>query len=59
MNEEYRPSTDFVSRVMKNVYEYEKSKISFIEWLVIHPSIRYLVLGIGALMGIFKTVPAF
>lgn len=59
MNEEYRPSTDFVSRIMKNVYEFEKSKISFVEWLAIHPSIRYAALGVGTLLGIFKTVPAF
>lgn len=59
MREEYRPSTDFVSKVMRRVYAYEETKISFIEWLSIHPSIRYAMLGIGALLGIFKTVPAF
>jgi len=59
MGEEYKPSKDFVSKVMKHVYSYEDSKVSFIEWLTIHPSIRYAALGIGALLGIFKTVPAF
>ena len=59
MREEYKPSTDFVSKVMRHVYAYEESKISLIEWLSIHPSIRYAMLGIGALLGIFKTVPAF
>ena len=59
MKEEYRPSKDFVSKVMKHIYEYEASKYSFIEWLSIHPSIRYAMVGLGALFGIFKTVPAF
>ena len=59
MNEEYKPSQDFVSRVMDQVYEYEASKISFIEWLAGHPFIRYALIGSGALLGIFKTIPAF
>lgn len=59
MNEEYKPSLDFVSKVMKQVYAYEAKNFSFIEWLATHPSIRYAMAGIGALFGIFKTVPAF
>jgi hypothetical protein len=59
MKEKYEPSKDFVLKVMKHVYAYEESKKSFIQWLSIHPTIRYAMLGIGALLGIFKTVPAF
>jgi hypothetical protein len=59
MNEEYKPSFDFVSKVMKQVHEYEESKFSFTEWLIKHPSLRYALAGSGALLGIFKTIPAF
>ncbi len=59
MKERYEPSTDFVLKVMKQVYAYEESKNSFLQWLSVHSSIRYAMLGIGALLGIFKTVPAF
>ena len=58
MKERYEPSTDFVFKVMEHVYAYEESK-SFIQWLSIHSSIRYAMMGIGALLGILKTVPAF
>jgi hypothetical protein len=59
MKEEYKPSVDFVLKVMKKVYAYETSKASFIEWLINHPSIRYALVGSGAVLGILKTVPAF
>ncbi len=59
MKEKYEPSTDFVLKVMENVYAYEESKNTFIQWLSIHSSIRYAVLGIGALLGVLKTAPAF
>ena len=59
MKEKYEPSENFVSKVMEHVYEYEESKFSFIHWLSIHSSIRYAMMGIGALLGIFKTLPAF
>jgi hypothetical protein len=59
MKEEYKPSIDFVSKVMKQVYTYETSKTSLVEWLVSHPLIRYALAGSGALLGIFKTVSAF
>jgi hypothetical protein len=59
MKEKFEPSTDFVLKVMKQVYAYEESKYSFIHWLAVHSSIRYAMLGVGALLGIFKTVPAF
>jgi hypothetical protein len=59
MKEEYKPSVDFVSNVMKQVYSCETSKASFFEWLINQPSIRYALVGSGALLGILKTVPAF
>jgi hypothetical protein len=59
MKEEFKPSSDFVSRVMDHIYEYEASKFSFTEWLMMHPSIRYALAGGGAIFGIFKTVSAF
>ncbi len=59
MNEEYKPSLDFVARVMEQVYAYEAAKTSFWEWLVSHSSIRYALAGGGALFGIFKAASAF
>jgi len=59
MSEEYKPSPDFVSKVMEQVQAYEKSKLSFLEWCVSHPSIRYALAGGGTLFGIFKAVPVF
>jgi hypothetical protein len=59
MKEKYDPSTDFVLRVMRHVYAYEESKNPIIQWLSAHTSIRYAVMGAGALLGIFKAIPAF
>ena len=59
MKKKYEPSADFVLKVMEHVYAYEESKNSFIQWLSIHSSIRYAMMGAGALLGIFKTLPAF
>jgi hypothetical protein len=37
MKEKYEPSTDFVLKVMRRVYEYEESRIqSFNGFLLIH-----------------------
>jgi len=59
MNEEYKPSPDFVSKVMEQVHAYEVSRTSFVEWLISHPSIRLALAGGGTLFGIFKAVPVF
>ena len=59
MKEKYEPPIDFVLKVMEHVYAYEESKNTFIQWFSIHSSIRYAMMGIGALLGIFKTLPAF
>jgi hypothetical protein len=59
MNEKYKPSLDFVSKVMEQVHAYEASRTSFVEWFISHPSIRYALAGGGTLFGIFKAVPFF
>ncbi|GEM_PF-2883380 len=59
MKEKYEPLTDFVLRVIRHVYACEESKNPIIQWLSTHSSIRYLMVGAGALLGIFKTIPAF
>jgi len=59
MNQEYKPSSDFVSKVMAQVYAYEASKNSFSEWLINHSSIRYALVGGGTLFGILKAAAAF
>ena len=59
MNEEYKPSPDFVSKVMEQVHAYEASQTSFVEWFISHPFMRYALAGGGTLFGIFKSVPVF
>lgn len=59
MSEEYKPSLDFVSKVMQQVHTYESSRTSFVDWCINHPFIRYAVAGGGTLFGIFKAVPVF
>jgi hypothetical protein len=59
MNEEYKPSLDFVSKVMEQVHAYEASRTSFAEWFLSHPALRYALAGGGTLFGIFKAVPVF
>ena len=59
MNREYKPSPDFVSKVMEQVYVYEASRSSFVEWFSSNPFIRYALAGGGTLFGIFKAVPVF
>jgi len=59
MNAEYKPSPDFVSKVMEQVHVYEASQTSFAEWLLSHFSIRFALAGGGTLFGILKAVPVF
>lgn len=59
MNQEYKPSADFVSKVMEQVHAYEATRTPFVEWFVNHPFIRYALAGGGTLFGIFKAVPVF
>lgn len=56
---EFKPSPDFVSRVMDRVHAYETSRSSFVEWLISHPSLRYALAGGGTLFGVFKALPVF
>jgi hypothetical protein len=59
MSEEFKPSLDFVSKVMDQVHTYEESRTSLVEWFISHPSIRYALAGGGTLFGIFKSIPVF
>ncbi|MDA8428695.1 MAG: hypothetical protein M0T70_05515 [Geobacteraceae bacterium] len=59
MSEEYTPSPDFVAKVMVQVRAYEASRISFAEWFIGHPFMRYALAGGGTLFGIFKSVAVF
>ena len=59
MNREYKPSPDFVSKVMKQVHVYEASRTCFVEWFSSHPFMRYALAGGGTLFGVFKAVPVF
>jgi len=59
MNEEYKPSPEFVSKVMERVYAYESSRISLTWWLISQPSMRYILAGSGALFGVLQTVSVF
>ena len=59
MNEEYKPSPDFVAKVMVQVHAYEESRTSFVDWFISHPFMRYALAGGGTLFGIFKSVPVF
>lgn len=59
MNEEYKPTLGFVSRVMEEVHAYEASRTTFLDWFIGHPLIRFALAGGGTLFGIFKAVPVF
>lgn len=59
MNQEFKPSPEFVAKVMEQVHGYEASRTSFLEWCISHPSLRYALAGGGTLFGIFKAVPVF
>jgi len=59
MSEEYKPSQDFVAKVMVQVHAYEESRTSFVDWCISHPFMRYALAGGGTLFVIFKSVPVF
>ena len=59
MNEEYKPSPDFVAKVMKRVHSLEAQKASFIARFVWSRPIRYALAGGGTIFGILKAVPVF
>lgn len=59
MNEEFKPSPDFVARVMAQVHAYEAARTPLLDRLISHPLLRYALAGGGTLLGIFKAVPVF
>jgi hypothetical protein len=59
MNEGFKPSPDFVARVMKQVYAYETGTIPFHERLISSRPFRYVLACGGTLIGVFGAVPVF
>jgi hypothetical protein len=59
MNEGFKPSPDFVAKVMKRVYAYEAGKIPLYEQLISSRPIRYVLACGGTLIGVFGAVPVF
>ena len=59
MNEEYKPSPDFVARVMGRVHAYEAARVSLVERIFWSRPVRYAVAGGGTIFGILKAVPVF
>ncbi len=59
MNEEFKPSPDFVARVMRRVHACEAEKVPVIERLVWSRPVRYALAGGGTIFGILKAAPVF
>lgn len=59
MNAEYKPSPDFVAKVMERVHAYEAGRVSFIERIFWSRPIRYALAGGGTVFGILKAAPVF
>lgn len=59
MNEAYRPSPDFVAKVMRQVHAWEAEKITFLERFFWSREVRYVLAGGGTVFGILKAVPVF
>jgi len=59
MNEDYKPSPDFVARVMRQVHLFEDQKISFVERFFCSRQLRYALAGGGAVFGILRAIPVF
>lgn len=59
MNEEFKPSPDFVAKVMARVHAYEAEKVSFVERFFWSRPLRYVLAGGGTVFGILKAVPVF
>lgn len=58
---EFKPSGDFVSRVMRDVYMYENTmevRLSLYEQVLASRPFRYALSGGGAFLGIFLTPAA-
>ena len=59
MYDEYKPSTDFVAKVMARVHAYEAQKAPLMERLLACRPVRYGLACGGTLFGILKAVPVF
>ena len=59
MNEEFKPSPDFVAKVMARVHAYEAEKLPSVAWFFWSRPIRYALAGGGTLFGILKAAPVF
>ncbi len=59
MNEGYKPSSDFVEKVMVRVYRFEAERVSLFERLIASRPLRYALAGGGTVFGILKAVPVF
>lgn len=59
MFEEYKPSPDFVAKVMARVHAYEARKAPLVERLFCCRPVRYGLACGGTLLGILKAVPVF
>lgn len=59
MNAEYKPSPDFVARVMESVHTYEAEKVLIFERIFWSRPVRYALAGGGTVFGVLKAMPAF
>ncbi len=59
MNEAYKPSPDFVARVMRQVRAYKAERVPLVERLFWSRPVRYALAGGGTIFGILKAAPVF
>ena len=59
MNAAYKPSPDFVARVMAQVHAYEAKRVRAIERFIWSRPVRYTLAGGGTVFGILKAAPVF
>lgn len=59
MNEDYKPSPDFVAKVLQQVRAIEAGRVSLLERFVCSRPLRYALAGGGAVFGILRALPVF
>lgn len=59
MNEEFKPSPDFVARVMRQVHATRAENVPLLERVFWSRPIRYALAGGGTVFGILKAAPVF
>jgi hypothetical protein len=59
MNVVFKPSSDFIAKVMERVYAYEAGQIPLYEQLISSRPFRYVLACGGTLIGVFGAVPVF